>query len=199
MALASTDVVSLEESTTIRLVTAHRCGDRDAFAEIARAHYPSLLATARHRLRNPEDAEDAVQRTLLRALLALDRFGDTGNWRLHAWLNTILIHVCADIPGRCKPTVPLSDWLIETQPNESEETTSDPEALAAVKQAIDELPESQRLAFELRLVDGRSYEEVAGTLGITEVNARARVHRARAKLQHTLSTARAPLRSHQGP
>ncbi|HVC14156.1 MAG TPA: sigma-70 family RNA polymerase sigma factor [Acidimicrobiales bacterium] len=186
MALAPTDVASIEETTAIRLVTAHRCGDGDAFDQIVRTHYPSLLASARHRLGNTEDAKDAVQETLLRALLALDRFGDTGDWRLGAWLNTILFHVCADIPAHRKPTAPLTDWLIESHPDESAESTSDYLALAAVQRAIDELPQSQRRAFELRLVDGRSYGEVARALDITEVNARARVSRARAALQHAL-------------
>ena len=188
MALAPTDVGTIEETTAIRLVAAHRCGDREAFDEIVRTHYPSLLATARHRLRNTEDAKDAVQETLLRALLALDRFGDTGDWRLGAWLNTILIHVCADIPAGRKPTVPMSDGLIERLPDTSEQPASDHVALAAVRRAIDALPESQRRAFELRLVDGRPYHEVAGTLGITEVNARARVRRARAALQNALES-----------
>ncbi len=191
MALAPTDVAGIEEITAIHLVTAHRCGDRDAFAEIVRSHYSSLLATAYHRLRNAEDAKDAVQETLLRALLALDRFGDTGDWRLGAWLNTILIHVCADIPARRHPTTPLDEWVLETVPYGTEETSSDPVALAAVKRAIDELPESQRRAFQLRLVDGLSYGEVAGTLGISEVNARARVKRARAALRQTLSGSKA--------
>lgn len=189
MALAPTDVASIEETTAIRLVTAHRRGNREAFDEIVRAHYSSLLATARHRLGNLEDAKDAVQETLLRALLALDRFGDTGDWRLGAWLNTILFHVCADIPARRKRTAPLTDWLIESHPDDTQEWTSDYVALAAVQRAIDELPESQRRAFELRLVDGRSYGEVARALDITEVNARARVRRARAALQHALEDA----------
>ncbi|MGH9100472.1 MAG: sigma-70 family RNA polymerase sigma factor [Acidimicrobiales bacterium] len=186
MALAPTDVARIEETTAMRLVTAHRCGDPDAFAEIVHKHYPSLLSTAHHRLRNAEDAQDAVQETLLRALLALDRFGYTGDWRLGAWLHTILVNVCTDIPSRRTPTTPLNDAMLETRADEDEPAASDPVALAAVKRAIEELPESQRLAFELRLVDGRPYDEVAGALGITEVNARARVRRARAKLQHAL-------------
>ncbi len=188
MALAPTDVASIDETTAIRLVTAHRRGDREAFAEIVRSHYPSLLATARHRLGNVEDAKDAVQETLLRALLALDHFGDTGDWRLAAWLNTILLHVCADIPARRKRTSPLTDWVIENHPDSRELEASDHVALAAVQRAISELPEAQRRAFELRLVDGRPYEEVAGALGISEDNARARVRRARAALRHALES-----------
>lgn len=191
MALAPTDVAGIEETTAIRLVTAHRCGDRDAFAEIVRSHYSSLLATAYHRLGNAEDAKDAVQETLLRALLALDRFGDTGDWRLGAWLNTILIHVCADLPARRRPTSPIDEWVLETVPYDIEDPSSDPIALAAVKDAIAELPESQRRAFKLRLVDGLSYGEVAGVLGISEVNARARVKRARTTLQQTLRGSKA--------
>ena len=188
MALAPTDVASIDETTAIRLVIAHRRGDREAFAEIVRSHYPSLLATARHRLGNVEDAKDAVQETLLRALLALDHFGDTGDWRLAAWLNTILLHVCVDIPARRKRTSPLTDWVIENHPDSRESEASDHVALAAVQRAISELPEAQRRAFELRLVDGRPYEEVAGALGISEVNARARVRRARAALRHALES-----------
>ena len=188
MALAPTDVASIDENSAIRLVAAHRRGDREAFAEIVRSHYPSLLATARHRLGNVEDAKDAVQETLLRAFLALDRFGDTGDWRLAAWLNTILLHVCADVPARRRRTFPLTDGVIESHPDEREQTASDYVALAAVQRAIGELPETQRRAFELRLVDGRPYEEVAGALGITEVNARARVRRARAALRRALES-----------
>ncbi|MDA8316917.1 MAG: sigma factor, partial [Actinomycetota bacterium] len=116
MALAPTDAASIEENSAIRLVSAHRCGDPDAFAEIVRTYYPSLLATARHRLRDAADAEDAVQETLLRALLALDRFGDTGDWHIGSWLRTILVHVCADNTARRKPTAPLSEAVIETHP-----------------------------------------------------------------------------------
>jgi len=186
MALAPSDVASVEESTAIRLVTAHRCGDRDAFAELVTTHYPSLMATARRRLGNEEDAKDAVQETLLRALLAFDRFGDSGDWRLGAWLHTILLHVCADTPRRQRPTAPLDEWVLETVVDDRDETVSDPVALAAVRRAISELPTSHRQAFELRLVDDLPYDQVAGLLGISEVNARAKVRRARLALQRSL-------------
>src|SRR5579875_1255249 len=186
MALAPSAVASVEESTAIRLVTAHRCGDRDAFAELVTTHYPSLMATARRRLGNEEDAKDAVQETLLRALLAFDRFGDSGDWRLGAWLHTILLHVCADTPRRQRPTAPLDEWVLETVVDDSDETVSDPVALAAVRRAISELPTSHRQAFELRLVDDLPYDQVAGLLGISEVNARAKVRRARLALQRSL-------------
>ena len=192
MALAPNDVGNGGYDAGIRLVAAHRSGDLAAFDEIVRTHYPTLLACARRRLRNSEDAQDAVQETLLRAYRGLDRFGRSGDWRLGAWLHTILLHVCADVPRRRHATVPLEDWLADAHVgalDEVAETTSDHVALAAVHQAIATLPDSQRRAFELRLVEGRTYEEVAGTLGITKTNARARVQRARTTLQHALKGA----------
>ncbi|MGH3026825.1 MAG: RNA polymerase sigma factor, partial [Gaiellaceae bacterium] len=89
-----------EDRSACALVRAHRDGDPDAFAEIVRLHYRPLLSIARRQLGGTVDAEDALQETFLRAFLALDRFGGTGEWRLGAWLRTILLRVCADIPER---------------------------------------------------------------------------------------------------
>jgi RNA polymerase sigma factor (sigma-70 family) len=80
------------------LVAAFQAGEEDAFNRIVAVHYPSLLAEARRRLRSMGDAEDAVQETLLRAYLALERFG--GEFRLRAWLSRILANACADAASR---------------------------------------------------------------------------------------------------
>ena len=144
MAIAHHDA---DEVTAVRLVEAHRAGDRDAFASIVRAHYPALLACARQRLGNVHDAEDAVHETLLRAMLAFHRFGAAGDWRLGAWLNTILIHVCADVRARRRPTVPLHEWLRDGAPEVPDATydaMSDPVALGAIADAIARLPDRVR-------------------------------------------------------
>ena len=50
-----------------QLVAAFQAGEGGAFERIVGAHYASLLAEARRKLRSASDAEDAVQETLLRA------------------------------------------------------------------------------------------------------------------------------------
>jgi RNA polymerase sigma-70 factor, ECF subfamily len=191
MALAPDDMGAAERGTVIRLVAAHRSGDAGAFAEIVRTHYPTLLACARRRLSNTQDAEDAVQEAFLRAYRRLGMFGSGGDWRLGAWLNTILSNVCADTLARRRPTTTLDERSVHAHADDrpdAADLVSDPVALRAVVDAIAALPASQRSAFVLRMVNELPYEEVAGQLGITEDNARTRVRRARSALQRFLST-----------
>ena len=169
-----------------RLIAAFQAGDADVFAQIVGLHRDSLAAEARRRLRSSDDAEDAVQETLLRAYLALDRFG--GEYRLHAWLSRILTNVCADTGNRRAAEIRLVDRLgpprDEAPP--ADEGIGDAERRRAVKEAVDSLPDSYRMAFVLREIEERSYAEVAEEMGISEANARARVHRARKLLARAL-------------
>ena len=188
MALAASGGDSAEARLADRrLVEAHRAGDPHAFAEIVQTHYASLLAYARRRLRHDQDAEDAVQETLLRAFRHLRRFGADGEWRLGPWLQKILANVCHDAAARRLPTASLTEEISDSHADaDVGSTSSDPVALAAVRDAIATLPVNQRRAFELRIVDDLPYPEVALQMGITEDNARARVTRARSQLRRLL-------------
>jgi len=169
-----------------RLVIAFQTGEGDAFERIVGAHYSSLLVEARRRLRSAGDAEDAVQETLLRAYLALDRFG--GEYRLRAWLSRILANTCADVRARHSGELRLVDRLAHRRDEApgADERIADLELRRKVKDAIASLPETYRVAFVLREVEERSYAEVAEEMSVTESNARARVHRARNSLTRAL-------------
>jgi RNA polymerase sigma-70 factor (ECF subfamily) len=184
---------SLDAYDDRRLVAAFQAGDVDAFTQIVGAHHGSLTAEARRRLRSYGDAEDAVQETLLRAYLALDRFG--GEYRLHAWLSRILANVCADAGARRSAELRLVDRMgsprDEAPP--ADEGVGDAEEHRAAREAIAALPDSYRMAFVLREIEDFSYAEVAQKMGISETNARARVHRARRSLTLALRSAGAAL------
>ncbi len=156
-----------------RLVAAFQTGEEDAFARIVGAHYSSLLAEARRRLRSAADAEDAVQETLLRAYLALDRFG--GEYRLRAWLGRILANTCADARARRSGELRLFDRLAHRHDEVpgADEEVGDLQLRRKVKEAIASLPDSYRVAFVLREVEERSYAEVAEEMSVTKSNARA--------------------------
>lgn len=191
MALAPDALASTHCDATLDrdLVEAHRRGDPQAFAAIVHAHHSALLASARRRLGSADDAEDAVQETLLRAFRGLDRFGSEGDWRLGAWLGRILANVCVDLGGgerrrqQLHLRVAATDDRVE---RDVADLVADPVALDAVRRALAGLPTTQRRAFELRVVDDLPYPQVAETLGISEDNARARVRRARVALRRAL-------------
>ncbi len=168
------------------MVEAFQAGDDEVFSRIVRTYYPSLLAEARRRLRSTSDAEDAVQETFLRAYMALGGFG--GEFRLRAWLSRILANTCADQVGRRVRETRLFDRLASHRDEApgADESAGDSQARRMVKEAVDALPESYRVAFILREVQDLTYAEVAEEMEVSEPNARARVHRARGALQRSL-------------
>ena len=170
------------------LVRAHQAGDEHAFGQIVRSQHRALYAHAYRRLGSHEAAEDAVQDTLLRAYRALPSFD--GDLRLRAWLHRILTNVCHDESSRRRRQAGLIERL-ESQPVE---LGADPveeavlhDTVRVMSEALAELPESYREALVLRYVDGLSFREVAEVIGVTEENARARVHRGRIAMHKILS------------
>lgn len=170
------------------LVRAHQAGDEQAFGQIVRSQHRALYAHAYRRLGNHEAAEDAVQDTLLRAYRALPSFD--GDLRLRAWLHRILTNVCHDESNRRRRAAGLIDRLeaqpVELAPDPIEETVLH-DTVRVMTEALAELPESYREALVLRYVDGLSFREVADATGISEENARARVHRGRLALNKVMS------------
>jgi RNA polymerase sigma-70 factor (ECF subfamily) len=171
------------------LVEAHQNGDSTVFAIIVRDHYPMLLAQAERRLGSRAEAEDAVQEALERAYRVFGRFG--GEYRLAAWLSRIVANVCNDHGNRRSAERRLPERIAQRVLPTGD--VSDPAALAIVQAAIDALRPSQRDAFLLHEVRGLSYQRLAGQLGISEDNARARVHRAKRALRRSLDQARTGL------
>ncbi len=167
------------------LVRAHQAGDPDAFAEIVARYHGSLLSQARRRLGDSHAAEDAVQETFLRGYRALPRFN--GEYRLGAWLRQILTNVCADEAGRRLREVRLLDRARGPAPREQVEPDAATQARVPdplVADAFEQLPPTYQEALQLRYIQDLPYEEVAARSGVTEANARARVHRASKALRH---------------
>lgn len=174
------------------LVDSHNAGDPDAFGCIVRAHYAALLGHALRRLNDRHAAEDAVQEALLRAYLALPRFN--GAYHLSAWLHRILDNVCIDEGNRrrreCAADERAGVMLADVEPDVATQLhVPDP----LLSQALASLPERQAEAFVLRHIHDLSYRDVAIKTGVSEENARARVHRARLALRRAIVAAGLPL------
>ncbi len=172
------------------LVEAHNGGDADAFVSIVNEYSPSLYAHAMMRLGEPRAAEDAVQETFLRAYRAMPRFD--GEFHLRAWLHRILTNVCFDEGDRRRREVRTLDRMAafaDPAVPPADEVVDLDRAFAQreVASALASLPEAYREALELRYVEQLSFREVADVTGVSEENARARVHRGRAALRRLIS------------
>ncbi|HSL24814.1 MAG TPA: sigma-70 family RNA polymerase sigma factor [Acidimicrobiia bacterium] len=173
--------------------------DQARFEDDAMPLAPQLYAAAMRLTRNPTDAEDLVQETLLKAYRAYGSFEAGTN--LRAWLYRILTNTFINNYRRDTRRPQESDlgdledvYLYRrlrretsTGPTSSaEEQLLDGLVEADVKDAIDSLPESFRMVVLLADVEGFSYKEIAEILDIPIGTVMSRLHRGRKALQRTL-------------
>jgi RNA polymerase sigma-70 factor (ECF subfamily) len=145
---------------------------------------PRLRRFARSLSRNQHDADDLVQLVVERALRSLDQFVEGAN---HAsWLFGIMknawIDTCRARGRRAEVALP------EDSGEHPAVSPGDTDAsLWAVSEAMNKLPEEQRLAVALVLVEGMSYKEAAAVLEIPIGTLTSRLARGRSALAAALS------------
>ena len=156
-----------------------RSGDEDAFEVLVRRHEELAFRVALRMTGSPQDAQDVVQDALLAAWQALPGFH--GDATFSTWLVRIVINRCHNLGRARHPTQPLLDEPAAHSP------TTDTVVVAhhhhdAVVRAVMALPFDQRAALVLHTFSGHTHAQVGAILGITEVAAKVRVHRARRAL-----------------
>jgi RNA polymerase sigma-70 factor (ECF subfamily) len=170
--------------------------DSDAFAREALSYIDSLYGTALRLTRRPQDAEDLVQDTYLKAFRASHQFERGTN--LKAWLFTILHNTFRNMRrnvGR-SPIEVDSEAVDRAADDAAGEQT--PEQLltratldADLQAALDALPETFRQAVWLRDVEELSYAEIAQVLDVPIGTVMSRISRGRRALYQGLQERRA--------
>jgi RNA polymerase sigma-70 factor (ECF subfamily) len=187
-----------------------RAGDEDAFRELVDPYRRELQLHCYRILGSLQDAEDAVQETLLAAWRGLDGF--EGRASLRAWLYRIATNRCLNalrgrgrrpqgVPSMVEPPEPtrmaepmwlepypdaLLDGIADDRPGpDARYETTESVGLAFVA-ALQRLPPRQRAAVVLRDVLGFERSEVADMLCSTEASVKGALQRARATLDERL-------------
>lgn len=156
-------------------------GDDDAFSALYARYHGPLLGYTRSILLDAEDAHDATQSALEKALRALPR-RDPGR-PLRPWLYRIAHNEAIDIVRRRQTTADSGADLSELMTVPGPEV--DAEQRTRLAQLIDDLrmlPERQRGALVMRELSGLSYDEIGEALGLSNDAARRAVFDARSAL-----------------
>lgn len=193
------------------LVAAIQAGVPEAFAQLYATYSPRLYRTIIAITKNPEDAQDALQETFLRAHLRSHAF--EGRSSIYTWLSRIAINSSLMIlrKRRTHPEVlfdPQPDDRCETIVFELMDPAPNPEEAYDFRQrqiktlrAIRRL--NPKLQTPLRMVMKRewSVKEISQVLNISESAVKSRLHRARQRLSTTRSDQRyfAPPLGHHSP
>jgi RNA polymerase sigma-70 factor (TIGR02960 family) len=202
------------ETDTTDLIARARAGDHNAFRDLVQGHSRELQVHCYRILGSLQDAEDAVQETLVSAWRNLGEFGQRSS--LRTWLYQIATNRCLSMlradsrrpriaPPLPEATLPepagagdappwlepypdvLLDNLVDQHPGpEARYETAEAISLAFIT-AMQLLPPRQRAALVLRDVLGYHAAEAAQMLGTTQEGVNSALKRARATVDNHLA------------
>ena len=174
------------------LVVRARESDQRAVEDLVQRYRQKAYAIAYHFTDgNVQDAEDFTQEAFLRAFQNLENF--RGESSFYTWFYRILVNVCLD--GRRRRNrwqKVFLPWQRDSKEKGlSPEERPDPEAQERalktirekelsrdIQEALQSLPEKQRLAFQLKALHGMSIQEVARVMGTAEGTVKSHLFRA---------------------
>ncbi|NWF55706.1 MAG: sigma-70 family RNA polymerase sigma factor [Syntrophaceae bacterium] len=181
------------------LIDKVRAGDYQAFESLVTRYEAKIYRLAIRMLRNPQDAEDALQETFLQVFRGLASF--EGRSQFSTWLFRLATNVCL-MKIRHRETepsklLPLEDYLPKLEEGDTpqimdwadrpEEALLSKESREKMMEALDKLPAEYRAVFILRDIEGFSNAETGESLGISVAAVKSRLHRARLALRGMLS------------
>jgi RNA polymerase sigma-70 factor (ECF subfamily) len=177
-------------------IAALQIGDRAEFARLVEAYSGQIYRLAMKMLQNQQDAEDILQETFIKAHRALPNF--EGRSSLSTWLYRIATNEALMFLRRKQP-----DQISVEQPSDDDEERApleivdwcclpegelmSTEARANLERSVEMLPQSLRVVFLLRDIEGLSTRETAEILDLSESAVKTRLSRARLHLRETLS------------
>ncbi len=183
-----------EDAEDVRLMQLAGSGDMAAFERLVERHQSLVIGTIGRMLGDTTDAEDLAQQVFIRVWRSAGRY--VARAKFTTWLLTITRNlVFNEIRRRKRHNV------VSLQPEQdaeerpvADQQTAEPDASllnkeldAAIRAAIAELPETQRLAVVLRRYEQLSYEEIATVLHQTVPAVKSLLFRARTALRERLA------------
>jgi RNA polymerase sigma-70 factor (ECF subfamily) len=179
-------------------------GDMRAFEALVNKYQRKVGRLLTRMVRDPDDIEDIVQDSFIKAYKALGNF--RGESAFYTWLYRIAINTAKNflVASNRRPIALREGNDEDSETFDDSDTLSDmgtPESVyssrqiaATVNKAVEELPEELKNAIVLREIEGLSYEEIAEVMGCPIGTVRSRIFRAREAISERLK----PLLDHSG-
>lgn len=131
---------------------------------------------------NQAEAEDVVQETLIRIWQSRNRLESTE--AIQAFGYTVCRRLALDCANKSgHGNVQLNLDRHDTTAIQPSEQMDRQERLALIRRLMDSLPEVQRSIMELRDIEGKTYQEIADILQLTDQQVKVYLHRARSKVR----------------
>jgi RNA polymerase sigma-70 factor, ECF subfamily len=169
-------------------------GDKPAFNELIKLYADRVLNTCYRFLLNKEDAEDISQEVFIEIYQSLKSF--RGDAKLSTWIYRIAVTKSLDeikkrkrkkrisAFGKIMHLDEVADWI--SGGPVPDKSIHEKEKMKEVMQALNTLPENQRVAFTLSKIEGYSNKEIAEIMKTTILAVESLVSRAKKKVRAEL-------------
>ena len=181
-----TDKTYNEEIITEQLHDPARC--REAFSRVIAHYTESLYWQIRRMVIDHDDTNDLLQNTFIKAWTNIDNF--RGEAKLSTWLHKIAINEAITFINKekAKNNVSIDDESFLIDNLQADEWFDCDEVKLQLQKAINQLPEKQRLVFNMRYFDEMKYEDMSEILGTTAGALKASYHHAIKKIEQFFSS-----------
>lgn len=157
-----------------KLVKRAQGGDADAFVQLMEKNRQNMYKVAICYVKNPEDAADIIQETILTAFEKLGTLREPGYFR--TWLTRILIN-------KCKDFLEERSWEVAFDEIPEEQHSDMVLEHMIYEELIQSVEEKYRDILVLYYVEGFSTKEIAEILEMKDATVRTRLRRGRAQLR----------------
>lgn len=176
------------EDPDVELMLRFQKGDEEAFEELVRRHSRGILNLVYRYLGDATAAEDAAQEVFVKVYRARKRYRPEA--RFSTWLYRIAVNHCLnEIRARrmhLSAPSPADDLIEEKGTTPVDRRLRQDELRREVKEAVDSLPERQRMAVILSRFHEMSYAEIAETMKMSLEAVKSVLFRAKENLRQRL-------------
>ena len=161
---------------------------RAAFGRVIAMYTEPLYRQIRRMVQSHDDANDLLQNTVIKAWSSLENF--RGDARLSTWLYKIAINESITFINKekAKNNVSLNDESFLIDNLQADDWFDGNDIKLRLQKAINQLPEKQRLVFNMRYFDEMKYEEMSDILGTSVGALKASYHHALKKIEQFFSS-----------
>lgn len=181
----------MEDAVLLQQINA---GDKAAFRKLISLYGDKVINTCYRFLLNRQDAEDMAQEVFIEIYKSANAFRGTS--KLSTWIYRITVSKCLDeikkrnrkkrliAVGKILGLEEVANWIAGgTIPDKELE---EKEQMNEMMQALNGLPDNQRIAFTLSKIEGYSNAEIAEIMGTSQMAVESLVYRAKKKIGQIL-------------
>lgn len=176
-----------DDLSEARAIERVKQGDAAAYDYLVSRYLPRVVSIAWGVVRNPHDAEDLAQEAFVKAYAGIARF--QSGQPFGPWIYRIVTNLALDVARRRTRFrhEELSPMELAPRRDNTELRAESGQLARRIDQAIESLPEMQRIVARLHLVEGFEHAEIAAMTGLSDGTVRSHLSHARAKLKERLA------------